>query len=132
MYVTPFLKQVDTERKRADILSDGFLLPQFVFGSTEEDDTSWLEQAESIVQRKTKNLSRPDFDRQEENWLLLWDKLSSSQFDLHRLVPKFSALLKKFWGAEWFNKVILEQTYFQCFIVFSPEGELWVKCRVTS
>ncbi len=126
MHVTPFLQRADAKPKQTNVIRDGFLAPTFVWGKTlEEEDKLWLQQAESIVRRKTEIFSKPDFVRQEENWLLIWDRLSFS-VDWERRVPELAALLNKFWSKNWFTKVILEQKYFQHFVVFSAQGELWL------
>ena len=127
MYVTPFLKPATEKRDRAGVLNEGFATPAFVIGNTaEEEDAFWLKQAEDMLRRKTEIFRRPDFERRQENWLLLWDKLRSSDSDLERRVPILSELLREFWGSTWFDKVIVEHEFFECFVILTPNDVSWL------
>ncbi len=128
MCISSYLKESSDQRTREAGFAESQLPPVFPEGiPIEEEDESWLNKAESVVRRKTEIYQRPNFERQQENWLLLWDKLSSSPEDLERRVPKLLIFLRKFWKNDGFSKVIVEQSHFQCFVILSPEGATWLR-----
>jgi len=126
--ISSYLKEPSERRTREQDFKDSFLMSSFVMGNTiEDEDEFWIKQAEKILRRKADIFRRSNFERQQENWLLLWDKLRSSDWDLQRRIPMLSALLQEFWGHDWFSKVILEQNQFQCLVILSQDGVTWLE-----
>lgn len=125
--ITPFLSKPDSATSRRQRVSSGFTTPAVLFpNEVADEDSFWLEKALEIVERKSIHLCQSDYGRGEENWLLLWDRLSSAEADLRRRIAQLENALWMKWKGTFFSRLIVEQAQFSCFAILSSHGTTWL------
>jgi hypothetical protein len=116
-------------RSKREIINEGFGVPVFLFPSSpENDEVIWLKQAEESLTAKTKVLSRQDYARGDENWLVLLDPIGIIHPHLQIRMDNFSLLLAEFWAPLWFSRVILQDTYFEWQVMFTQHEWSIISC----
>lgn len=124
---TPLLRRPDPTTSRSERLNDAFTTPSMLFpNDIAGEDSYWHEQALAIIERKRLHLNQPDYGRGQENWLLLWDKLSSTKNELSHRVARIEGALWNEWKADFFTRLIVEQAQFSCFAILSKQGTTWL------
>jgi len=124
---TPFLRKPDSATSRHERVNSAFTTPSVLFSNDAADEDSfWLEKALEMVERKRRHLCQSDYGRGEENWLLLWDKLSSTEVELRQRVAQLEDALWLEWKSTFFTRLVVEQAQFSCFAVLSSQGTTWL------
>ena len=125
--VTPFLRRPDPAASRRERVIAALTTPSMLFpNDIADEDSFWLETALAIIKRKHRHLNKPDYCRGKENWLLIWDKLSSTENELSRRVARLEDVLCMEWKEDFFTKLIVEQAHFSCFAILSKQGTTWL------
>jgi hypothetical protein len=120
---TPFVGKGDKQMKRAEVVSTGFLVSQLDASPTiDEERVLWLDRVCAELNDKSDALSKATFQRGDENWLVLWDRLGTPDWDLERRVRCVAEKLAGRWQVNWFSRVFLQDEYFAWQVMFTPEG----------
>jgi hypothetical protein len=127
--VTRLFPKEGGPRRKQEIINDGYGLPVFLFPSCpDEEELIWLNQAEESLMDKSHVLSRGDYVRGDENWLVLLDPVGTIHSDIKVRMENVSLLLDKFWSAKWFSRVFLQDTCFEWQMMFSQRERSIISC----
>jgi hypothetical protein len=119
--ISSLYRKASRPRRKEEVIAEGFGTPTFVFPvSLDEHDRIWLETAESSLTAKSDAIARPDFQRGEENWLLLWDRIGTADWELDKRKSALKILLARHWKPGWFSRVFLQEDYFLWQLMFTP------------
>jgi hypothetical protein len=124
MELSSFLKG-GGRRTLSQKLSDALITPTFIFANPtqrKDEDEFWLKQAQIIIQRKDEISKTPAFNRYDESWLLLWDKLASDEEELQRRSFRLAQTLVRFWHPDRFKKIIIQANYIAHFVILTAQG----------
>jgi hypothetical protein len=112
-------------RKTAEVVSEALLIPAMSFAvSVQEYEQRWKAEAETQIQEKSASLKRDDFDRGDENWLVLWDRIGTSAYEADSRIQWLAGYLGPMWRPGWYSKVILQDQSFHWHGLLSEEGTL--------
>lgn len=121
--ISSLYQKKDAPRRKKDVISEGFLLPSMSFPvSIEEHNRIWLEQAETSLLAKSAVIAREDFAHGDEDWLLLWDRIGTSEWELDTRREALTRLLERYWKPGWFSCVFLQDHHFFWQMMFTPPG----------
>lgn len=106
-----------TERRpmrRPEVFNTGFMLGQEERGlALLEEHVVWLLTALCEVRDKTERLEAGAFRRSEENWLVLWDRLGSAEWQMESRMAGLSNFLAGCWTPDWFSRVFVQAEHFE-------------------
>ncbi len=109
-------------RRKEKVIAEGFGTPTFVFPvSVDEHNKIWIEAAEASLKAKSAVIARSDFQRRDENWLLLWDRIGTADWELKARQNVLASLLSHYWKPDWFSCVILQDGDFFWQAMFNPK-----------
>jgi hypothetical protein len=119
--ISSLYRKENKPRRKEKIIAEGFGIPTFVFPvSLDEHDTIWIEAAEASLTTKSAVIARPDFQRGDENWLVLWDRIATADWELGARQATFAGLLCIYWKPGWFSHVFLQDCDFFWQAMFTP------------
>jgi hypothetical protein len=120
--ISSLYRKKSKPRKTPEVVSEALLIPAFVFPvSVQEYAETWMAEAVNQIQEKSAVLGRDDFARGDENWLVLWDRIGTANWEATGRVRWFTELLSPIWKTGWYDKVILQEEHFQWHALFSPQ-----------
>ena len=124
LMVSPFIRQDDTRMTRKEVVETGFLVPAMGIGgpTLEEEHRIWIERVFSEVEDKSTKLAGDGFCHGDEDWLVLWDRLGSEDWQLPARAEAISTRLAPCWKSGWFSRVFVQDEYFRWQIMFTAEG----------
>ncbi len=124
LMVSPFIQKDDSKMPRQKVLETGFTIPALDLGgpTLEEEHQIWLDRVWSEVQDKTAKLAGDAFCHGDEDWLVLWDRLGSAEWQLRDRVTAVSQRLQPCWKPGWFSRVLIQDEYFDWQVMFADKG----------
>jgi hypothetical protein len=124
LIISGFLRQKDPRMDRKEVLSTAFLVPTLgLSGPTlEEECKIWIEKVSAEVQDKTTKLYGGKFCHCDEDWLVLWDRLSIAACQPDGRADAISQVLKPHWKPNWFSRVFIQDQYFKWQWMFTPSS----------
>ena len=109
-------------RSRQRVIEEGFLTQIEDFGvSPEEHDRIWSRTLGETLIKKTAALARANFDHGHEDWLVLWDKVGTPDWQLEGRLETVRQTLQGYWVPSWFSRVFLQGQYFPWQVMFSKD-----------
>lgn len=120
LMVSPFLREDDSRMSRKQVLETAFLVPAMPPpGPTlEEENQIWLNRVLSEVQDKTQKLAGDKFQHGNEDWLVLWDRLGTADWQLQARAAALARLLASHWKPGWFSRVFVQAGHFEWQLMF--------------
>jgi hypothetical protein len=121
LMVTPFIRQDDARMTRAEVLSNGFLVPALPTGPTlEEEHQIWVERVGHEIQDKAAILAGGDFLHGDEDWLVLWDRLGTADWQVEGRAQAIEKRLAPIGKPGWFSRVFIQEEFFEWQLMFTP------------
>ncbi len=115
-------------RRKAEVIAEGFLTPAEVFPvSVDEHDRIWAESVKCELEDKTAILAGADFNHGNNDWLVLWDRVGTSDWKVDQRRNTMIQLLVGYWNPGWFSHVFLQDTYFNWLMVFTAQQNLLLR-----
>ena len=112
-------------RLKEGVVAEGFGTPPLVFPvSIDEHDNIWIESARASLIAKSIVIARSDFQRGDENWLLMWDRIGTVDWQLNLRINAFAKLLAEFWKPAWFSRVFVQDEDFFWASMFTPTDSI--------
>lgn len=109
-------------RKR-EIVETGFLVSAQDFGpDISQEREIWMERVLEEISDKSRTHAGGDFQHGSEDWLLLWDRLGTPDWDLWHRASALSHRLGKQWRDKWFTRIFIQDEYFEWQIMLTPVG----------
>ncbi|MGO8696132.1 MAG: hypothetical protein ACLQVY_00205 [Limisphaerales bacterium] len=126
LMVTPFIRENDAKMSRKEVLETAFLVPAMLFpGLTlEEEHQVWLDKVFSEVHDKSQKLAGPDFRHGDEDWLVLWDRLGTADWQLEARAQAVAHRLAPCWKQAWFSHVFIQDEYFEWQLMLSANSSI--------
>jgi hypothetical protein len=126
LMVSPFIRKNDSRMSRKEVLANGFFVPPFDLGgpTLEEEHHIWVDRVWSEVQDKTTKLAAENFSHGEEDWLVLWDRLGSADWQLAARAEAVSQRLASLWKPGWFSRVFIQDQHFEWQLMFAIQTAL--------
>ena len=120
LMVSPFLRQNDPRMPRDEVLETGFLVPALGVGgpSLQEEHQIWIQKVSSEVQDKSAKLTAGGFCHGDEDWLVLWDRLGTADWQLSSRAEAVSKSLAPLWKPGWFSRVFIQDEHFDWQLMF--------------
>lgn len=108
-------------RTKNEVIKEGFSTPTWVFGvSPDELNEIWLKEITTQLDEKTAVLQRSNFEHGDEDWLVLWDRIETDEFEIKPRMEAVKGLLASRWKPDWYSRVFVQQTEIPPFLgVFS-------------
>ncbi len=109
-----FLRPGQPRLPRKEVIQKGFIIPQMVYPpSAQEIDAAWWEHFQRVVEGKLKKLSEDDFQHGDEDWLVLWDRLGTDDWQMEDRLPKVRAWLAPIWNRRHgFSRIFIQEQDF--------------------
>lgn len=121
--ISSLYQKKDAPRRKQEVITEGFLTPSMSFPvSVEEHNRIWLEEAQASLVAKSVVIARDDFKHGDEDWLLLWDRIGTSEWELAMRRQSVARLLERYWKPRWFSCVFLQDHHFFWQAMFTPTG----------
>lgn len=93
-----FLRPGQPRLTKQEVIQKGFVIPQMVYPpSVQEVDSAWWEHFQRVVEGKLKKLPDDDFQHGDEDWLLLWDRLGTQDWQIEGRLPRLQTWLAPIW-----------------------------------
>jgi hypothetical protein len=125
LMVSPFIRQADPRMTRTEVLEAGFISDSMEpnWTTVPEERQIWIEKVLSEVEDKSQRLaSGGDFRHGDQDWLLLWDRLSTPDWDLSARADALSQQLALRWKPGWFSLLFVQDEYFRWQLMFTASG----------
>ena len=123
--ISSLLRRKPDRRSKSEVINEGFLIPQMVFPvSLQEHREIWLKEAIARLEDKTKVLMSDRFRHGQEDWLLLWDRIGTAEWEVSERVETMIDLLMSRWRPGWYSRVILQAQHFEWQVLFSKTGPI--------
>ncbi len=107
-------------RSRSQVLQEAFVYPaEYVGISVADHERIWMEEAEKSLSTKTAALQSANFVHGSEDWLVLWDRIGTTDWQFQKRKAAVEELLQKYWHQCWFSRVFLQDEYFRWQLMFT-------------
>ncbi|MHB9010320.1 MAG: hypothetical protein ACYDC1_25720, partial [Limisphaerales bacterium] len=118
--ISGLLRRKPDRRSKSEVINEGFSIPQMVFPvSLQEHREIWLKEATASLQVKTQVLGSDRFRHGQEDWLLLWDRIGTAEWEVPERAKTMIDLLKSRWRPDWYSRVILQAQHFEWQLLFT-------------
>jgi hypothetical protein len=118
--ISSLYRQQPEARSRAEVINEAFRIPAEHFPvPLEEYRQRWMDEATIQLNEKTAALLSGRFNRGDENWLLLWDRIGAPDWETDARIRQFNSLLQSFWELDWYSRVFLQGRDFQWLAMFN-------------
>jgi hypothetical protein len=108
-------------RTKTEVITEAFLIPAMVFPvSPQEYAQRWADEAVLQLEEKTAVLQRADFKHGDEDWLVLWDRIGTADWEADARIQWFAELLSSVWQPWWYARIVLQDEHFHWQAVFTP------------
>jgi hypothetical protein len=75
------------------------------------------------LDEKTAAFQRDQFEHGNEDWLMLWDRIGTDEFEIKPRIEAVKNLLVSHWKPNWYSRVFIQQIEFPPFLaIFSEAG----------
>ncbi len=112
-------------RTKDEVIAEGFLTPSFVFPVTvAEYNSIWLNAVTAELEDKSMVLQRDHFDHGVEDWLVLWDRIGTSEDEIKQRIESVRDILASRWKPDWYSHVFLQDKIFRWSVMFTSSGHL--------
>ena len=82
----------------------------------------WLEKVSTELVDKSAVLARTTFRHGDEDWLVLWDRFGTAEWEVEQRASALTGVLAPEWRANWFSRVFLQDEYFSWQLMFTSSG----------
>ena len=124
MDTTNLLREKAKPRTEDEIIADAFAPPTWIHGlSAEERQTIWVEKAKIQLSEKTAVLRGKQFEHGDEDWLVLWDRIGTREFEIKPRIEVIKGLLASRWKQGWYSRVFIQQIERCPFLAIFAETE---------
>jgi hypothetical protein len=121
--ISSLYREQPNRRTRREVLDEALLMSPFADPvSIEEYEQIWLERAREALTEKTRSIYGTEFQRGDEDWLLLWDRLGTTDWQLNVRLQALRELLNQHWRRNWYSRVFLQAENFSWQAAFTPSG----------
>jgi len=118
-----FLRPGQPRLPRKEVIEKGFFIPQMVYPpSLAEVDAACWEHFHRVVEGKVKRLSEDGFQHGQEDWLVLWDRLGTQDWQIEARLPRVRSWLAPIWRqAHSFSRIFIQAQHFHWIASLSHE-----------
>lgn len=125
-----YRKQLET-RTRDEVIAEGFSMPQLVTPPTVNEHWQiWRDAFAVQLTKKTEVINGSQFNHGKENWLLLWDRIGTSNWKHKTKIRSLAKILAPFWSKDWYARVFLQAEDFSRTVMFTPKDQTIFESRV--
>lgn len=115
-------------RSKDEVVAEGFLIPAMVFPvSIEEHEQVWCDELAAQLRDKTSTLHGSQFVHGDEDWLLLWDRIGTADYEVAARTQTVANMLAPWWKTCWFSRVFIQDAHFFWLLAFTAHGHVRLK-----
>ncbi len=121
--ISSLLRRNAKRRSKAEVVAEGFGMQQFVFSvSPQEHREIWIGETAARLDDKSRVLRSAQFQHGQEDWLLLWDRIGTADWEVQARIQTFGEPLSARWNRDWYSRVILQAGHFEWHFAFDATG----------
>jgi len=124
VHISSLYRQKSEPRTKDEVIKEGFSIPTWTFGvSPKELNEIWIKEVATQLDKKTAVLQGNQFERGDENWLVLWDRIETGEFEIKSRIEAVKSLLASRWKSDWYSRVFIQQIEILPFLAIFSEDE---------
>ena len=122
--ISSLYRKKSEPRTKDEVIKEGFSTPTWSFGVTPgELNEIWLKEIANQLDEKTAVLRRNNFEHGDEDWLVLWDRIETDEFEIKPRMEAVNGLLASRWEPGWYSRVFVQQIESPAFLAVFSETE---------